>query len=832
MVGQKLVRRVLLVVTCLGLSNAIAATASAAPPLSIDAGFPSGNITVDRIEGDDAFIRQDLRDTAGHWFYWHFRVRNAQDRTVRFHFTNKNVLGPQGPAYSLDAGKTWQWLGSKRSNTEAAPPADGFLFRFPDDAAEVRFCFAIPYVESNLREFLDRHKESSSLRTDVLCKTPKGRAVEVLYLGRLAGPCDYRLAFTCRHHACESVANFVLEGLMESILADSETGRWFREHAAVAAIPFVDKDGVEEGDQGKNRKPHDHNRDYAGDSIYTTVAAIKKHLPQWSQGRLDMAIDLHCPSINDSLIQFIGGPEEDMWQRTLKLSQILESCQAGPLRHDAKRNVPFGTSWNTGTGLRTASFRGWTSGLPNIDIATTIEMPYSQVVKTQVTVEGARAVGRDLAEAIRKYLEKELPRKAESKQAQANAATAVFGFAATMLVAPAGSVAGETRLLGWDGGQLAAAQRQIGQRDSAALSAWKQLQSKADQAMKLTPPSVMTKSLTPPSGDKHDYLSFGPYWWPDPAKKDGLPYIQRDGEVNPESRGPTADWRSLATMTDAVETLSLAYHFSGDQRYAAKAAELLRVWFLDAETRMNPHLRFGQAIPGRTEGRGIGIIETRSLLEVVESVGLLAASEHWSDEDDRGLKSWFREYLDWMLTSRHGRDEDATRNNHGTWYDAQVVAFAWFTDQDELARERLKQVAARRIDTQVEPDGRQPQELARTRSFSYSTMNAHGLLTLATYGKRLGVDLWSHRGPKGQSIPAAIHFLARFADPSVEWRSKQITNFDRASDLQPLMAQAAAVFDDSEAGEALLKLAAQKQSPSAARLLWPSAWTSDKMARP
>lgn len=398
------------------------------------------------------------------------------------------------------------------------------------------------------------------------------------------------------------------------------------------------------------------------------------------------------------------------------------------------------------------------------------------------------------------------------------------GLALAVVLTPADSPAGEPRLLDWDAGQLAEARRQIGLGDPAVLAAWKELRDQAEQALKLTPPSVMTKSRAPSSGDKHDYMSFGPYWWPDPAKNDGLPYIRRDGEVNPETRGPTSDWHSMKTMTDAVESLSLAYYFSGDRRYAAKAAELLRVWFLDPATRMSPDLRYGQAIPGRTEGRGIGIIETTCLLSVVEAVGLLAQSEDWPEKEDCDLRAWFREYLDWLLTSRHGRDEDATRNNHGTWYDAQVVAFAWFTGQENVARERLRQVASRRIDTQVEPDGRQPEELARTRSFSYSTMNARGLLTLATYGKRLGVDLWGHRGPEGQSIPAAIQFLARYADPDVEWRFKQITTFDRGRGLQPLLAQAALEFDSKEAGDALQRLNAQEKSPSVARLLWPSAW--------
>jgi len=375
-------------------------------PLSIDGDFPAGNILVDRIEGDDAFIRQDLRDTEGWWFYWHFRVRQAGDRTIRFHFTNKSVFGPQGPAYSLDGGVTWLWLGSKRSNTDQPPPKDGFLFQFPPEAGGVRFCFANPYLQSDLGRFLHGHGASAALKTGVLCKTAKGRSVEVLHLGRLDGHADYRLALTCRHHACESVASYVLEGLMEAVLAEDDTGRWFRQHAALVVVPFVDKDGVEAGDQGKNRKPHDHNRDYDGPSIYPTVAAIKKFLPEWSGGRLDMAIDLHCPYIHDNLIQFIGGRDQAIWQRTLALSRYLESCQTGPLRHDAKRNMPFGVGWNQGTGLKSLTFAAWASGLPNIRIATTIEIPYSQVGQTPQSAAAARRLGGDLAVAIKTYLEK------------------------------------------------------------------------------------------------------------------------------------------------------------------------------------------------------------------------------------------------------------------------------------------------------------------------------------------------------------------------------------------------------------------------------------------
>lgn len=380
------------------------------PGLVIDGAFPGGNIVVDKIEGDHVYVHQDLRDTVGPWFYWHFRVCGAAGRTLTFHFTQGKVLGPQGPCYSLDRGATWQWLGGKRSNTADEPPKDGFVFRFSVGAEEVRFCLSIPYVQSDLVRFLQRHKGNPALKADVLCKTAQNRTAELLYLGRLDGGAQYRLAFTCRHHACESVASYVLEGFMNAVLADTPAGLWFRRQTAIFAVPFVDKDGVEAGDQGKNRKPHDHNRDYSGEAIYPTVAAIKRLLPAWANGKLDVAIDLHCPSLGDGLIQFIGGPQEEIWQRTLELSRKVEAYQRSPLRHDSLRNVPFGTSWNKGAGLRDSSFAGWARTLPNLAVGTTIEMPYSEVHGTPVTVDAVRMWGADLANALHTYMQESLPR--------------------------------------------------------------------------------------------------------------------------------------------------------------------------------------------------------------------------------------------------------------------------------------------------------------------------------------------------------------------------------------------------------------------------------------
>jgi hypothetical protein len=396
--------------------------------MEIDGRFPGGNIIVEKIEGDTAFLRQDLRDTAGDWFYWCFRVRGAARRTVTFCFTRGDVMGTRGPACSTDGGKTWAWLGKMGTDTildgqngvcppfspaaggekgegAAAKKPPSFRYAFPADANEVRFCFAIPYLETNLKEFLAKYEKRAKLKVDTLCKTKKGRAAEVVFFGpeRKDG---YHLAFMCRHHACESLASYELEGLLDAMLAEDETGRWYGERVAAVMVPFVDKDGVEDGDQGKNRRPHDHNRDYAGDPAHPTVAAIRKLLPEWSGGKLDLALDLHCPSRLDSVIQFIGGPDREMWARVQRLSRILEETKRGPLPFSAKDDLPYGKSWNTSTGPL-MSFGRWASQLPGTRLATTIEFPYATAKGEEITPEKARLFGRDLAVAIRTYLEKE-----------------------------------------------------------------------------------------------------------------------------------------------------------------------------------------------------------------------------------------------------------------------------------------------------------------------------------------------------------------------------------------------------------------------------------------
>lgn len=310
----------------------------------------------------------------------------------------------------------------------------------------------------------------------------------------------------------------------------------------------------------------------------------------------------------------------------------------------------------------------------------------------------------------------------------------------------------------------------------------------ADKVLTEPAHSVVEKTKTPPSGDKHDYMSVGPYWWPDSTKANGLPYIRKDGQINPE-RSAIKDETYLKNLCDDVPTLALAYYFSDDEKYARRATELLRVWFLNSDTRMNPNLNFGQAIPGITEGRGIGLIDTRALANLVDAVQLLRPSKAWSPTDQVALQGWFRQFLTWMLTSPIGKDEEDEHNNHGTYYDFQTVAFALFLDDKPLAKQMIEQKTYQRIESQLKPDGSQPHELARTLSWGYSVMNLKGFFGLASLAENVNIDLWHYETPDGKSLKKAYQWMLLYAENRQPWTFQQIKAIHR-EDFGPLKAVA------------------------------------------
>jgi amidase len=385
---------------------------------------------------------------------------------------------------------------------------------------------------------------------------------------------------------------------------------------------------------------------------------------------------------------------------------------------------------------------------------------------------------------------------------------AVFGAVAPALTQPAPSERGPRTFL-LSPTTLVAVRDAVRAGSPGYADAMARLRQDAAKAMKAGPFTVMAKAQVPPSGDKHDYMSLARYFWPDPKKPDGLPYVQRDGVTNPEI-DTIPDKAQMNGMISAVSTLALAYYLTGEEPYAAKAAGLIRTWYLDPATRMNANLEFGQGVRGGESGRPYGIIDTRGLAEVVDAIGLLEGSPSLTAMDHKGLVAWHSAFLDWLLTSRLGRAEGAGTNNHGVWYDVQVVSMALFTNRTDVARRILEAARTDRVAKQIEPDGSMPRELARTTSSGYTQFNLEAFAALAALGERAGIDLWGYQTPDGRSIRNALAFVLPFVRDGQPWTHKQIRPFD-PSTYYPLLVAAAPHYPDLK----LLDLADRLGGPAA-----------------
>lgn len=327
-----------------------------------------------------------------------------------------------------------------------------------------------------------------------------------------------------------------------------------------------------------------------------------------------------------------------------------------------------------------------------------------------------------------------------------------------------------------DGEVLAKNKVKLQQKNSPLHPAYKQLLKDAKTAMRFGPVSVMEKTNLPPSGNKHDYMSLAPYFWPDPAKADGLPYIRKDGETNPEVK-EYKDKEYLPKLCEVVYTLALANYFSKEESYATHAVTLLRGWFLDTATKMNPNLNFGQAIKGQNTGRGAGLIDTRHFVKLIDGINLLKQSGKLPETDYRGLQNWFADFLNWMQTSVVGKEEMNAKNNHGVWYDAQRIAMALFINQQDLAKQVMLNVQIR-IDKQMDKDGFFPAELERTISLHYSLFVVEPLLHIAKMAERVQVDLLHYQSANGNSIAKGFNALIPYLTKQKEWTGKQIKPFD------------------------------------------------------
>jgi hypothetical protein len=322
----------------------------------------------------------------------------------------------------------------------------------------------------------------------------------------------------------------------------------------------------------------------------------------------------------------------------------------------------------------------------------------------------------------------------------------------------------------------------------------------ADQALTLKPPAITDHVATNSAGGLHDFFSQADYAWPNPTNRTGLPYITRDGESNPDTF--TYHRMAMRRMKDAVAALAAAYALTGDDRFVTKAAGLLRVFFLDAKTRMNPNLQYAQAVLGASTGNAYGVIDTLHLAELPVGVRFLEQSTAFPPEVDRGLKQWFADYSEWITTSTNGVKEMNNANNHSIACYLQLASFAKFTGDERLlqsCRERFREVLFPR---QMTNDGSFPRELARTKPYGYSIFQADNLATLCVLLSTTTDDFWKITLPDGRTPRNAVDFIYPYLADKNQWladgRRKDVMHWENWPARQPCLIFAYAEFGDEK----------------------------------
>jgi len=300
------------------------------------------------------------------------------------------------------------------------------------------------------------------------------------------------------------------------------------------------------------------------------------------------------------------------------------------------------------------------------------------------------------------------------------------------------------------------------------------VESAANAALGAPIVTIVDKPAPSPTGDAHDYISYARYYWPDSGTPSHMPFVRRDGHSN-EKQVAMGDEPRLVAMEDHVDRLALGWAVYHLAVYDRRAVEWLQAWFVNPATRMKPNLDRGQIALGHDDnrGRGEGILDARGLIGVVDALRMLHGSAALSDADEASVHDWFTRYLHWMLSSRIGDAEHGAANNHGSWFLAQAIAIARCVGRDDVARS-LASEDILRIASQIEPDGRQPLELARADGLSYSLFNLTAQFTVARLSEGLGIDLLHYSSPRGSSLVKAVDFLRPYNDAPDKWPGNQI----------------------------------------------------------
>ena len=338
-----------------------------------------------------------------------------------------------------------------------------------------------------------------------------------------------------------------------------------------------------------------------------------------------------------------------------------------------------------------------------------------------------------------------------------------------VLLIPTYTHADSLLLMDETGLQKLKTQIKIGELSKTGDQAYAALLLKADETLSATNPTVIDKTLIPPTKDKRDYLSISRYWWPDPSKEDGLPWIRKDGITNPDTQTDAVDRPRIGRMTKGVKTLALSYYLSDQTKYAEKAASMLRTWFLDKNSGMHPHLKFAQSVPGNPKSRRAGILDGRLIPEhVLDSISLIKSSGYWTKKDDEAMNKWLSDYLSWLTDSKVGKQGAKQMHNHGSWYRFQVAAIATYLDDEKRLHDVIEATKSS-LDAQFTEAGEQPHETKRTRSFFYSCFNLSALAAVATVAEKADKAFWSYESQAGKSMQLGFDYLTPIVEDKKDW---------------------------------------------------------------
>jgi hypothetical protein len=348
----------------------------------------------------------------------------------------------------------------------------------------------------------------------------------------------------------------------------------------------------------------------------------------------------------------------------------------------------------------------------------------------------------------------------------------VFILLLFVLLLPGCSSSVDPGLVTLDYEDLAAKRKLVRSGKSGYQTTYEKFISEAQKCLAAVPEKV-TDGVLPPSGDSHDFVAIGKYSWPNPDTSDSLPWIRIDCKINPDAYGEKYDLERYDRTMANIKTLSLAWFYTGDEPYAAKAAEMLRVWFINDDTRMNPHFEYASYLPGVYDGMAIGIIFGSTLVELIDHIRLLSLSDNWTEADDQAMKKWFSGYTKWLLESDFGKKEGRAKNNHGTWYAAQVAAAALYTGELQYAK-NMAELARKQIEEQIDPNGGLPAELRRDWAYHYSIYGMQGFTAIALCAEQVGVDLWNHKTSDGRGLQLAFSFLQPYLTDEKPWTIGEI----------------------------------------------------------